>query len=515
MVKRFLSLTLLALVISSASTARTWYISNAGSNFNDGLSKEKPFVNFDKVNAESLNATLQPKDSILLKGGETFHGTIEIYYGVDMYIGSYGDGRATIKGSRAVYMQNTSNCTVENLIGIGENTTWSFDGFEFTMWDGNDDFGPRTAKINNVTASGFGCRGIAILTSWPMDTVTVTNCTADNNGWDGISAFGTYEAHNMKNVLISNCFATGNYGSAQRMDWPTGNGISVMFADHVLIENCQVGFNGGNGAFLQGGNSGIYLADVINSRIIGIFSSRNKGNKSYNIDGKGIQLNGGCSNDTLENCDLSQNSGAGFKISDYGVSIFPMENLLFRNNTSYDDGAWRDATITFTYGPNANPAKNIFFDHTTITQSIKHGYVFSNFTNKIDGLKFDSTSICLWNDAIEYMEQPPAFVSITNTIYPCETLAIPTTTRPTPTQSVETKITMYPNPMTNILKVICPKLTHQSELRIITSTGQIITTQSISAGHNAINVSSLPQGVYIAVIRNDYRIIVSEKLVKL
>ncbi|CAN5751895.1 hypothetical protein BH10BAC3_BH10BAC3_11860 [soil metagenome] len=522
------SLTVLALIFSVASPARTWYISNSGSNSNDGLSKEKPFLNFDNVNAESLNATLQPKDSILLKGGETFHGTIVIYYGVDMYIGSYGDGLAIIKGPRAVHMENTSNCTVENIIGIGENITPYYDGFEFAMYDGNDDFGKRNVKINNVTATGFGSRGIEIQTSWQMDKVTITNCTAANNGWDGISISGrpTQHLYDMKNVFISNCKAYNNAGTPLRYNWPTGNGISIMFADSVNIENCETNSNGGNSLFTMGANSGIYLSESKNVRLSNCKSHDNKGNNLTGLNGNGIFIGGASQNVTLENCETYLNEGAGFKISnDYWINDYlgdtviqgtmaSMANFTFKYNKSTNDATLRDASITFDYNPMLSNTTNVFFDHTIIYQ--EHRFVFSNFTSKIEGLKFDSTTICLTNTAQEYMQQPPSYVSILNTLYPCLSLSLQNvSSAPRPNPIDLNKVSIGPNPMANVLCVMVSHLAHKSQLRIFGINGQSIIKQNLYTGINSIDVSSLVQGVYLAEIRNDYRLIFYRILSKL
>jgi hypothetical protein len=531
-VKHFLfSLTLFALTITATATGRTWYISSSGSNLNDGLSKEKPFLNFDKVNAESYNGTLQPKDSVLLKGGETFFGTIEIYYGVDMYIGSYGEGRAIIKGPRAVLMENTLGCMIENLIGIGENITPSYDGFEFVMWDGTDGFGVgiHTVKINNVIATGFGCRGIAILTNWRMDSVTVTNCVANDNGWDGISIFGTPTQHiyDMKNVFISNCKAHNNLGVPLQYSWPTGNGISIMFADSVIMENCEAWGNGGNSFFSKGANSGIYLSELTNARISNCKSFENKGNNLTDLNGNGIFIGGGSQNITIDYCETYGNEAAGYKISnEYWINDYAgdtiiygtmasMENFTFKYNKSTNDAVIRDASITFIYDWSlTGTTKNIMFDHTTIYQD--HRFVFGNFTPKIEGLKFDSTAICLSNSAQEYMLQPPSYVSILRTYYPCLTLAlsnVPTTAGSPPASII--KVSMKPNPMTNVLSIMIPKLTHKSQLRIFAINGQAVKNQSISTGQNFVDVSSLAQGIYRADIRNEYRIIYSQKLIKM
>ena len=50
-------------------TGKTYYISNDGSDANDGLSEEKPFQTISKLNT----LTLQEGDAVLFKRGDAFY----------------------------------------------------------------------------------------------------------------------------------------------------------------------------------------------------------------------------------------------------------------------------------------------------------------------------------------------------------------------------------------------------------------------------------------------------------
>ena len=60
------------LLTASTCSAKTYYISEIGSDTNDGLSKERPWKSISKINA----TVLLPGDSVLFKSGDTFYGTL-------------------------------------------------------------------------------------------------------------------------------------------------------------------------------------------------------------------------------------------------------------------------------------------------------------------------------------------------------------------------------------------------------------------------------------------------------
>lgn len=110
---------------SKQRCARTFYLDAAqGRDSNSGLSKNKPLRSLKALESKSVKAG----DQILLKGGQTFRGTIElenINRGKSnslIHIGSYGDSKATINFAgylSGILIRNTSNVIVSDLKMVG------------------------------------------------------------------------------------------------------------------------------------------------------------------------------------------------------------------------------------------------------------------------------------------------------------------------------------------------------------------------------------------------------------
>ena len=72
--KRVLLMTVTFLFLSLSSQAQDYYVSNSGSDSNNGFSTQTAFKSLAKINALSL----KPGDNIYLAAGQVFAGTIKI-----------------------------------------------------------------------------------------------------------------------------------------------------------------------------------------------------------------------------------------------------------------------------------------------------------------------------------------------------------------------------------------------------------------------------------------------------
>jgi Right handed beta helix region len=139
----------------------TYYVSADGNDSNDGRSPQTAWQTL----AEVATVALQPGDSILLRGGDTFSGPLKTAgsgtAGAPILFASYGSGRARIVGptsAAAVYLNS--------------NRFLSFSGLDLTA--------PR-ADCVLVSGSGTGSSDIA------FDQLTIHDCggaglNADNPG---------------------------------------------------------------------------------------------------------------------------------------------------------------------------------------------------------------------------------------------------------------------------------------------------------------------------------------------
>ncbi len=80
------------------------------------------------------------------------------------------------------------------------------------------------------------------------------------------------------------------------------------------------------------------------------------------------------------------------------------------------------------------------------------------------------------------------------------------------------QVSIYPNPTTNLINILCGEgVTSQIEISILNATGQIV-NQLLNANPfelQSFDVSNLPAGLYAISIRNNNRIINSQKFLKL
>src|SRR4051812_37613710 len=97
--------------------AATYYVSARGNDTAAGTSSAAAWQTLHKVNG----VRLQPGDSVLLEGGQTFAGPLVPWGagapGAPVTIGSYGTGRATISSqtNNIVFLHNANYVTIQNL----------------------------------------------------------------------------------------------------------------------------------------------------------------------------------------------------------------------------------------------------------------------------------------------------------------------------------------------------------------------------------------------------------------
>ncbi len=80
------------MLIAGIANATTYYVSNSGSNSNNGTSPSTPWQTLSKVQSAGNNGTIRAGDFILFKKGDSFTGTI---MWATIYGGSCPSGTAT------------------------------------------------------------------------------------------------------------------------------------------------------------------------------------------------------------------------------------------------------------------------------------------------------------------------------------------------------------------------------------------------------------------------------------
>lgn len=330
-------------IICGSASAHTYYVSLNGSDGNSGTSVAHAFKTIARVNSLVLRAG----DRVLFQGQQTFAGSILLDSldggspGNPVTIGVYGKGYAVINADNATALTG-NNCSYITITGLhlkgsgAEQNTGS--GIYFNS--SRTDRSCRGIVINNCISEGFHYFGILINCAEGeaikgFDSVTISNCKVTANGEAGIASLGGQAAFHHTNIHITHCTAFLNKGLHNKTEGHSGNGIVMSSVQHLLIEDCLAYENGALNNCSAGGPVGIWMWICKDAVVQHCESHHN--HAGLNKDGGGFDIDGGCTNCTLQYNYSHDNEGAGYLLAEYGAGM-PFTNNTVRFNISQDDG---------------------------------------------------------------------------------------------------------------------------------------------------------------------------------
>ncbi|MEO8711095.1 MAG: right-handed parallel beta-helix repeat-containing protein [Parafilimonas sp.] len=318
----------------SAIKRTSYYFSITGDDKNDGSSKH-PFKTIDHLNTIHFTAG----DSILLKAGEIFNGSISIKTNgtaeMPVVLASYGNGNAIINATNetAITIYNSSYINIHNIICKGAGRK-----------DGNTKPGINISDCNNINienieVSGFQKSGLQL---YNCRNTSVDNVHAHENGAAGIGVEGDFNNKlGTQNIVITNCSAVNNPGDPTNLTNHSGNGIIVGHCTNVMIDHCMATNNGWDMPRIGNGPVGIWCYEADSVIIQHCLSYQNKTSVG-GADGGGYDFDGGTTNSIIQYCLSYNNQGSGYCIFQYwGAS--PWYNNVMRFNISIDDGLVSDS----------------------------------------------------------------------------------------------------------------------------------------------------------------------------
>src|SRR5258706_7715171 len=242
---------------------------------------------------------------MLFEGGTVFDGNLVLDQHdagrpeQPIYIGSFGNGRATIRAGEGtgVQVRNAGGITLENLVIIGAGSDRNLgSGVQFVNERGGRGRRLKFVRGKNVEAHGFGLEGIHLdaVAESGFEDVRIENCVAYDNARCGIYVAGPRERWDVyphANVYIGNCVARDNPGDPDAPEQNrSGSGIFLTGVDGGVIENCAASGNGRLCRAQRGGPMGIWASE--SNRLI-IQSCRSTGNRTGGPhDGGGFGLEG-------------------------------------------------------------------------------------------------------------------------------------------------------------------------------------------------------------------------------
>jgi len=310
----------------------------------------------------AVNAmTLLPGDQVLLRSGQTFHGSLLLDHedggneDSPVLISTYNlqtrlpidrnaapaDRATVLSGDDAgIIIYNTAGIeiTALNFIGTGP-------GANHAAGIGcyNDLPGDKTLShlvIDRVDVGGYHDYGIALgglAGKSGFSDVRITRSDLHDNGDGGLITYGTtsgigngYAHHN---VYVAQINSFNNFGLANSTK-NSGNGIVLGDVDEAQILHCVV-YNNGSLNTAVGGPVGIWAYEA--NRVLIQWNESYHNHTNSAADGGGFDLDGGITNSVMQHNYSHENDGAGFGLFQY-VDARPWHDNVVRFNLSINDG---------------------------------------------------------------------------------------------------------------------------------------------------------------------------------
>ncbi|CCB66018.1 MULTISPECIES: right-handed parallel beta-helix repeat-containing protein [unclassified Hyphomicrobium] len=339
-----------------SGTGTTYYVSPTGDDLNSGTAPNAPWRSLGRIQQSVYNAG----DSILLEGGKTFVGCLQISRGMlrgtaerPVTIGAYGHGKFQIKSNcagrlvAAIDIVGASGVVVQDctLRGNGGKTP-------FGVWIQNpyDNDAARNITVRRCDISGFfttspGQNGAEIfVTGHPgagLDGVNVIDnvlhgsdgpTSPDNNG-----LYGFGRDKNVRNILYQGNVIYDIGGRPGGTNGADGNGMIANGVTGGLIQN-NIAYNLGANVDTCGGPSGFWAYS--SSHIVIQFNEVYNAKPSKFVKGcdwDGFDLDGYVTDSVLQYNYAHDNWGAGFAAyidGEWGRNIIRY-NVAVNNATSW------------------------------------------------------------------------------------------------------------------------------------------------------------------------------------
>lgn len=310
--------------LSGYAWCADYYLGSKGDDSNPGTA-QRPWKTVKRVNSQDF----QPGDRLLLEGGATFSGTLELNErdsgaaGRLLVVTSSGRGRATLDGGkgRAISAVGCRYVAFRNLTlrGAGRKAGNSDSGLYLA--------GGSDVEVDGLDVSGFRTSGVEID---GVDRARILRVHAHENGGAGISSGGRVSHE----IYVGYSLTENNPGNPSVRDNHSGNGIVLGQVRGGVIEHCEARYNGWDMAWTGNGPVGIWAYESDHVTIQFCVSHHNR---STADDGGGFDLDGGMTNSVVQYNYSHDNFGTGYLICQYeGAGEFA--NNVVRYNISQDDG---------------------------------------------------------------------------------------------------------------------------------------------------------------------------------
>ncbi len=378
-------LLLVNIVFLSGLKATTYYVSPTGDDTWSGTRTDSAWQTIANIN--SMN--IQPGDSILFEGGQTFTGNIYLdetdanSSSSVVNFSSYGTGKATISAdnSYGFFAYNTQGIHISNLIFDGSGMLTNTDNGIIFYADLPGDVKLSNVKIYNVEIKNFGSTGITIGAyngNTGYKDVTIDSVHVHHVYENGIVSYGFFDQANIgwahQNMLIQNTLVDsvpGYSASGHR-----GSGIIMSDVDSGIMQHC-VAHDNGTGNTHCGGPGGIWAWDCNNVTIQ--FCEAYRNSSGTGCDGLGFDFDGGVTNSVIQYNYSHDNDGAGYLLGQFDYAR-PWFNNILRYNISQNDSRTNGGAIELFKGPGTTMTGAQIYNNTIYTTPSVNNPTISAFT---------------------------------------------------------------------------------------------------------------------------------------
>ncbi len=370
---------LVGVLLSGCAGGRhPYYVDVQGNDSADG-SAAHPWKTLGRVR-------LKDGDSVFLHGGQVFAGTLLLEKVGRIFVGSYGDGVATIRAgdSSGLVLYQVKGVTVRglHLVGAGRKTGNVKAGLVLIEC--------TQVLLDDLDITGFQKAGLMIYSSVGVEARWIF---AHENGAAGIEVEGV-DKKSSRELKIVHCRADDNPGDPSNLTNHSGNGIVAGHCTDLVIDSCSATNNGWDMPRIGNGPVGIWCYEADSVLIQHCVSYRNKTSPGA-ADGGGFDLDGGVTNSIIQNCLSYGNQGAGYCIFQYwGAS--PWHHNVIRHNISYDDGLVSDARGGIYVWNSSGDASQLYdceVSHNIVYNSKEAALSFSEKSARKDLLFFDNVFV--------------------------------------------------------------------------------------------------------------------------
>ncbi|MFI3269487.1 MAG: right-handed parallel beta-helix repeat-containing protein [Rikenellaceae bacterium] len=344
----------------TAKYKRTIYIDAVGGNDKADGSKKSPIKSLTQLSKMGIKSG----DQILLKGGSSYPGTVELKELRNIMVGSYGDAKATIDGKgypNGVLIQSCQNvvvCDVKITCNGGPKNATKMIRPQDSKVNARTGVLLRTGKdlpMSNITLYNVDIKDIYFFnvddSEIPHDERPCRKWGIKHSNYFGWGIKGEAKGALVKNLTIEDCHIKGTSRTAIQLN---GNIKNSPFED-MTIKDCSIIEVGGPGIMFSGLKNGLITKTRTyrtghsqDPRMWGrgsgswlvssdkVLYDRNIFERAEGIgDCCGAHIDIGNKNVVIQYC-LSKDNAGGF------VEILGKnENCSYRYNISIDDG-WRN-----------------------------------------------------------------------------------------------------------------------------------------------------------------------------